>query len=199
MLDGYICGYTFDTVRYLFDTVRYKLWGKSTPLNGENGPSSAGVHRGTLGNLAHSTQLESTFVVAAISATGICAVVKVDLHVEEVELRAGEVIGDERQEAARARREDIASFLASSDFSSCARPAGSLSVAQSACCSATRAGHSCSLALPFCNALHRSVGRAGESGFVLHHGCGLARAASTRGMSRPPVVLELLAAAVPLE
>ena len=56
---------------------------------------------GTLGDLAHSTQLEATFVVAAVRATGIRAVVKADLHVEEVELRAGEVIGDERQDAAQ--------------------------------------------------------------------------------------------------
>ena len=55
---------------------------------------------GTLGDFAHSTQLEATCLVAAVRATGIRAVVKADLHVEEVELRAGEVIGDERQEAA---------------------------------------------------------------------------------------------------
>jgi hypothetical protein len=54
----------------------------------------------TLGNLAYRTQLESTLVVAAVSATRMRAVMKVDLQVEKVELRAGEVIGDERQEAA---------------------------------------------------------------------------------------------------
>ena len=39
-------------------------------------------------------------MVAAVSATRMRAVMKVDLQVEKVELRAGEVIGDERQEAA---------------------------------------------------------------------------------------------------
>ena len=39
-------------------------------------------------------------MVAAVRATEFRAVVKADLYVEEVELRAGQVIGDERQEAA---------------------------------------------------------------------------------------------------
>ena len=47
--------------------------------------ATGGGTPGTLGNLAHSTQLESTVVVAAVSATRMRAVMKVDLQVEKVE------------------------------------------------------------------------------------------------------------------
>ena len=47
--------------------------------------ATGGGTLGTLGNLAYRTQLESTLVVAAVSATRMRAVMKVDLQVEKVE------------------------------------------------------------------------------------------------------------------